>query len=93
MNTHKDKGEGKKICHGYCKCPDCHVLADKFGNIPTVKEVNEVLNQKIKIKKYGFSEVEFPKDKIEKDKKKKEKKIEIWKLYPGPLRKWMKGLK
>jgi hypothetical protein len=28
-----------------------------------------------------------------KDKKKKEKKIEIWKLYPGPLRKWMKGLK
>ena len=35
----------------------------------TMKEVNEVLNQKIKIKKYGFSEVEFPKDKIEKDEK------------------------
>lgn len=26
--------EKDKICHGYCGCPDCHVLANKYGNIP-----------------------------------------------------------
>lgn len=28
----------KKICKGYCKCPDCHVLEERFGNIPIKKK-------------------------------------------------------
>ena len=27
----------KKICKGYCKCPDCHVLGNEYGNIPVPK--------------------------------------------------------
>lgn len=28
------KVEEDKICKGYCKCPDCHILGEKYGNIP-----------------------------------------------------------
>jgi hypothetical protein len=34
----KNQMDKKRICkYGYCGCPDCHVLADKWGNVPVPK--------------------------------------------------------
>ena len=36
QEAERDKRD--KVCKGHCKCPDCHVLADKYGNIPVPKQ-------------------------------------------------------
>lgn len=38
----KEEAKGESLCNGYCKCPDCHRLAELYGNEPTPSKKREL---------------------------------------------------
>jgi hypothetical protein len=53
-----------KICHGFCKCPDCHQFAKLSGGAPTpinkkgtlkLEDMTKLYNEALSLSKFNMS--------------------------------------